>query len=124
MSIEMNARITKASVTLDRGAFLCVWVHVERADGFSQGFGGHILGGVPSAAAGRHSEQKNLAAEWLVSIMQVGEVEDFSKLEGKIIRIRLDKPGLGATIIGIGHPLKDDRWFVPTEALKRLGAEG
>ena len=111
--IEMNAQIEKISIGLDRGFALCGWVHVKRQDGFHQGFGGFVLGGLPDSGAGRHGAQKNLAGEWLVSVMRAADVEDYSKAVGKVIRIRLDGEGFGSTITAIGHPLDEDKWFEP-----------
>lgn len=120
MAVEMNAKIESAAFTLDRGCFLCGWVHLERADGFHQGFGGFVLGGTPDCKAGRHGLQGNLAGAWAVGIMQAAEVEDYAKAAGKIVRVRIDKEGFGGTIIGIGHALKDDRWFIPKEVFESM----
>lgn len=122
-AIEMNARIESASMTLDRDIFLCGWIHVERADGFHQGFGGFVLGGTPDCNAGRNEQQGNLAAAWLVGIMRAAGVTDYAKAVGKIVRIRVDKEGFGGKIVAIGHALKDDRWFTPKEALAALAQE-
>lgn len=114
-NVEMNAVIDSVCIGLERGAFLTGWVQVNRADGFSQGFGGTVLGGVPSAKAGNHAEQQNIAAMWLVGVMLAADVEDFTKAVGKAVRIRCE-PGFNGKIIAIGHIIKDDRWFCPDEA--------
>jgi hypothetical protein len=116
---EMNAQIESATMRIDRDAFLCGWVHVKRADGFSQGFGGHVLGGIPGIKAGEHGTQRNLAAMWLVGVMRAADVDDYAKAVGKIVRIRVDKSGFGGSIVAIGHPLEDDRWFTPEEAFAK-----
>lgn len=118
----VNAIIESASVTLDRGCFLSSWLMLDYG-GSHQGFGGYVLGGTPDAAAGRHAEQTNLAAAWLVGCLRAGDVEDFKALVGKSIRVRR-KPGWGGDIIGIGHITKDDRWFFPKETFAAMIKEG
>ncbi len=122
-AVVLNARIESVSIGLDRDAFLCGWVRVEKQDGFHQGFGGFVLGGIPGTKAGRHSEQRNLAAEWMVGVMRAADVEKYQDASGKIIRVRMCGDGFHATISAIGHAIKDDRWFCPAEAFKKMGAD-
>lgn len=117
--VTTNAIITSANIQLDRGCFLCAWVHLDYGDGSHQGFGGHALGGTPVCAAGKHKKQPNYAAEALVSIMRVGGVEKFSDLAGKAIRVRRTSDGFGGDIIAIGHIIKDI-WYDPKKQFKEL----
>lgn len=108
---EANARIDSAEICIERGFILTCWIHLE-FDGASQGFGGFCLGGHPyvESALRNHSSQKNLAAEFISQVMAVAEVERFSDLRGRIVRVRsVEKYG---PISAIGHPLKD-MWFAP-----------
>lgn len=123
MALEMNAVIQDVCMRLDRDVFLCGYVGMERQDGFHQSFGGYVLGGVPDAKAGRHNEQPNLAAMWMVGVMRAAGVDDYSKAVGKAVRIRLDKEGFGGSIEAIGHIIKDDRWFVPREAFDAASSD-
>lgn len=117
--IVVNAIIESADVTLDRGAFLSVWLML-RYDGMGQGFGGVVLGGTPDAAAGDHKNQPNIAGEWLVWCLRVADVERLRDCVGKAIRVRkTDKFG---DIIAIGHIVKDI-WFEPKKAMESLGIQ-
>lgn len=119
-----NGRITSADIVFSRGFALYCWVHLE-FEGSGQGFGGYVLGGNPfaaSAVCARHETQKNLAADFIGGVMAVADVEKFSALPGKVIRVRRDSPF--GTIEAIGHAFKD-RWYVPKERFAFLApAEG
>lgn len=115
-----NGRISSADIMFSRGFILDCWVHIE-FDGSGQGFGGYVLGGSPfdtSANCARHEDQRNLAADFIGGVMAVADVEQFSALKGKVIRVERDKP-YGA-IVAIGHPFKD-RWYRPKERMAFLG---
>lgn len=113
MSIEINAVITSADVTLDRDFILSSWLMLDFG-GSGQGFGGYVLGGLPDTRAGQHHEQKNIAAIWLVGVLQAAGVTKLSEAVGKVIRVRrADDFG---EILAIGHAVKNDRWFCPKEA--------
>lgn len=112
--ITQNAIIEDASLRLDRGFILTVWLMLDYG-GSGQGFGGYYLGG-SDGKAGEHDLQKNICAEFIVKCLRAGDVEKFDELKGKTIRVRrTDEWG---DIIAIGHIVKDDRWFEPK---KRLG---
>jgi hypothetical protein len=113
-----NAIIESAEISLDRDAFLCAWVHVRLDKACCQGFGGFVLGGIPSVAAGAHGAQKNLAAECIVKILLAADVTEWSKLRGKTIRIK--KHDMSGPIVAIGHIIEDDRWFNPKETFEAM----
>ena len=118
-----NAEITDAILGFDRGFILSC--HLQLAfNGFSQGFGGFVLGGSPfdeSAVCARHMDQRNLAADFIGGVFAVAGVTLFSDLKGKIIRIRKDDEW--SPIRAIGHPVRD-LWYDPTERLSALTSEG
>jgi len=116
-----NAVIESAELGIERGFVLSAWVMVEFGDGSSQGFGGFVLGGigdpkdVPSA---RHGEQPNVAAEFICGVLRAAGVDSWGDLPEKSIRVGLNEAF--GTIIGIGHIIKDDRWFHPSKAFAAL----
>ncbi len=114
-----NAIINSATLTLERGFILSSFIHLEYDDG-GQGFGGYSLGGASGTNFGDHTGG-NFAAEWIVNVLRAADVEDWAKLTGKAVRIR-KKGGWSSPIVGIGHIIKDDRWFYPEEAFERLKA--
>lgn len=118
-AVVCNARIESAHLQFDRGVFLTVWLHLDFGDSTQQGFGGFVLGGNPYAtmAANKHSEQPNLAGEFIGQVMAIAEVKRFDDLPGKIIRVR--KEDKFAQISAIGHPTKD-RWFNPSGQLPQM----
>lgn len=115
-----NGIIREFRIGFDRDIFLSAWVFIEHQDGGHQGFGGYVLGGTKDCRAGNHAEQGNLAAEWLVGVMLAADVEDYTKIVGRAIRVKRDSDNFNANIVGIGHILKDDRWFEPKAAFAKL----
>lgn len=117
-----NGRITNADILFSRGFILDCWLTLE-FEGSGQGFGGFVLGGNPfddDARAARHGEQPNLAADFIGGIMAIADVEKFSDLKGKVIRVERET-SMGP-IVAIGHPFKD-HWYRPTERFAALGLE-
>jgi len=110
-----NARIESASIRFDRGCFLSVWLGLSYGGG-GQGFGGYVLGaktndGIKADAANR----EGFAALFIVRVMEIAGVDDWSELVGKTIRAESNS----SNVRGIGHILKDD-WFYPEEEFKRI----
>jgi hypothetical protein len=121
-NIVTNAVIESATISVERGFILTSWVFLDYGDSTHQGFGGYVLGGIGDAKASQHHEQKNLCAEWIAGVMHAAEVENWSALAGRSIRVLRSKGGFGGDIIGIGHIVKDQRWFYPKQAFERLPA--
>lgn len=118
MAHIQNGIVSSAEVTMDRGSFLSVWLHLDYG-GSGQGFGGYVLGGTPDSKAGQmHATGPNFAAEFLVACMRVCDVEAFDKCAGKAIRVRRDREY--GQIEAIGHITKDV-WFSPTETFEKWG---
>lgn len=113
---ECNAIIESVRIGLDRDFILSGWLMLSYG-GSGQGFGGFVLGGLPDAKCGDHSGP-NLAAEWIVSCMRAGDVDDYAKLIGKTIRVR--KTSEWGDIIAIGHIVRSDRWFNPRERFESM----
>lgn len=114
-----NGRITNADIMFSRGFILDCWLTLE-FDGSGQGFGGYVLGGNPfdtSAACARHHDQRNLAADFIGGVMAVADVEKFSELVGKVIRVRRETSF--GPIVAIGHPFKE-RWYEPSVRMEVL----
>ena len=118
--IEVNAVITSADVTLDRDCFLSCWLMLDYG-GSGQGFGGYVLGGVSDTKAGRHEEQKNIAAIWLVGVLEAAGVTKLSDCVGKVVRVR--KVSDFGDILAIGHAIKNDKWFEPRKAFAFMKQE-
>ena len=115
----VNAVITGAAIQIDHGFALSVWLFLDYG-GTSQGFGGYVLGGTSGAKCANHAEQPNIAAEFIVSCMRAGDVESFSALKGKTIRVKVNGDCSARNIVAIGHIIKDDRWFNPQERLGQM----
>lgn len=121
MSEIENGRIIEADIVFSRGFILDCCLTIE-FEGSGQGFGGYVLGGNPfdtSAVCARHDMQANLAADFIGGVMAVADVERFSQLVGKIIRVRRETPF--GPIEAIGHPVKD-RWYEPKARMAMLAA--
>lgn len=116
-----NARITGADIVFSRGFILDCWVFLE-FEGGAQGFGGYALGGNPfdtKAKVAEHDRQPNLAADFIGGVMAVADVEKFSELKGKVLRVERESP-MGS-IVAIGHAFKD-KWYRPAERFEMLNA--
>lgn len=115
-----NAIIEDARIHFERGAILSVFVVVKHEDGGTQGFGGYTLGGVPGTTCGMHARQTNIAAEFIVGCMVAAGVDDFSLMKGRAIRVVRGSDHLNAPIIGIGHVVDSDKWFMAKERMDAL----
>ena len=112
----VNAIIESATIVVERGFILSSYISFDYG-GAGQSFGGYVLGGTAGTAAGRH-EGPNFAAEWIMGVLRAAGVDNWSKLQGKAVRVRREK-GL---VTAIGHIVRDDRWFHAKDAFTRLGA--
>ena len=121
MTHIQNARITDATIQFERGFALTVWVFVEMEVGH-QGFGGFVLGGNPfdkSATCAKHEDSKNLAADMIGGVMAVADVEKWTDLKGKVVRVEHDSDQWSGNIVAIGHAFKE-RWYRPKERMALL----
>jgi hypothetical protein len=111
MTIEKNGMVSSCEIVLERGFILSVSICFDFG-GSGQCFGGYVLGGLPDgkSAAGKHADQMNLMADWVGMLMWITEVEKFSDIKGKILRVR--KEDEWGKILAIGHPYKN-RWLDP-----------
>jgi len=101
----LNGVVTSVSLGIEDHGLLSSFVHVDRSDGCSQGFGGWALY-LPSSF--KHHELKSVAGHFITRVIEVCGVTDWNKVVGKAIRI-CEKDGV---IIAIGHIIRDD-WFIP-----------
>lgn len=118
-----NGIIESADIVFSRGFILDCQLTLT-FDGTAQGFGGYVLGGSPfdlSAACAKHDIQANIAADFIGGVMAVADVDRFSKLTGKVVRVRRES-AMGK-IVEIGHPVKD-RWYNPEQRMALLSGRG
>lgn len=108
MSTEIkNAVIESAGLsTADRG-LLSSWIMLDYG-GAGQGFGGFALY-LPKSWR-HHKHNCGFAGHWIFRCMEIAGVEDWDKMKGKTIRVKV----VDGTIKSIGHIIKDD-WFTPSE---------
>lgn len=111
-AIIRGARIDDA----DRG-LLSAWLDLDYG-GSSQSFGGFALY-LPESYS--HHQLLSHAGHFIWRCMEVADVTSWSKIVGKTIRVKLDRPGFGGRIVAIGHIVKDD-WFSPSEDFKERAA--
>lgn len=112
-----NAVINSASINIERGFVLTSWLHLD-CGGTFQGFGGYGLAVLPFDDTAISRETKGHCGEWIRYVMTIADVEDWSKLKGKTIRVIMTEKGLGGKILGIGH-IVDDKWFRPKEIFEQ-----
>lgn len=110
-----NARIESASIRFDRGCFLSVTLGLNYG-GSGQGFGGYVLGAkTGQGAKAEAANREGFAGLFIVRVMEIAGVDDWSDLVGKTIRAEASF----SDVRRIGHILKDD-WFSPAEEFKKL----
>lgn len=107
MIVETKNAIIE-SVRLEKvEGFLDAWLMLNYGTSACQGFGGYALY-LPKDY--RHHNISGVAGHFIWRVMEVADVEDWSKLVGRSIRVR----GTRNKIEAIGHITKDD-WFCPAK---------
>lgn len=101
-----NAIISSVSLSNADYGLLTAYLHLDYGDGRHQGFGGYALY-LPNSFT-NSSDNKNCAGHFIFRCLQIGDVEEWSKLPGKAIRVKSSQ----SKIVEIGHVVKDD-WFNP-----------
>lgn len=112
--ITANAIIEGARITNDDHGLLSAWLMLDYG-GSGQGFGGYSLY-LPKNFT-HHVNQRNVCGHFIWRVMEIADVEEWSQLEGKTIRVRKESE-FGA-ILAIGHIIKDD-WFDPRKEFEAL----
>ncbi|MHC5536844.1 hypothetical protein ACYOEI_01060 [Singulisphaera rosea] len=109
MSEEIrNAVIERAVINDAERGMLTAWLQLNYG-GTGQGFGGYALY-LPKTYS--HHKVESPAGHFIWRCMEIAGVTSWDAIAGKTIRVKLDKPGFGGSILGIGHIVKDD-WFYP-----------
>jgi hypothetical protein len=109
---EKNAIIKSAMLTTADYGLLTAWLYLDYG-GCGQAFGGYCLF-LPKDF--RHQGgQGNYAGTFIWRVMEIADVEEWSRLPGKTIRVRCEHSSVHA----IGHIVKDD-WFYPENELEAL----
>lgn len=109
-----NAIISSTTLTIQRGFILDSWVHCDYGV-CGQGFGGFALYLSKTAT---HHQMLTVAGHWIYRVMEVAGVEDWDRLRGRAIRVRVTDDRIEA----IGHIIKDD-WFFPAVDFAKANAE-
>lgn len=105
-----NAVIESARFDTERG--LSAWLMLDYG-GSGQGFGGYMLY-LPKDWK-YHGGQPNFCGHFIYRCLQIADVDDWSKLRGRTIRVKATFGGVQA----IGHIVKDD-WFDPKAEFAQL----
>ena len=111
MPIE-NAVVKNIRLVKDHGC-LSIWLDLDYG-GSGQGFGGYVLDEPVKDADGKFIRRRGTAygTEWILRLMDLFGVDDFSKIVGQSCRVYREEPR--GSIMRIGHFLKD-KWFDPAE---------
>lgn len=113
MKIEIkNAIIESATLTSEDRGLLTSWIQLDYG-GSCQGFGGYVLY-LPKSFK-NFTEKGDFAGHFIYRSMQIAEVSEWSKMEGKSIRVKIQDGFIAA----IGHIVKDD-WFNPSEDFAKM----
>jgi hypothetical protein len=109
MSEIVNAVIDSVFLGIEDHGALTASVFLKYGDGSIQGFGNYCLGddlGEPS-----------WAGYFIYRVLEVCGVRDWSKLQGRAVRVARQE-GWNGKIFGIGHIVNDD-WFYPEEDFEK-----
>lgn len=101
MVLIQNAIIDNATIEIEGHGILSSMVYLGYGEGDCQGFGGYSL-------------EKHALSSWVRNMFRVCDVDKWSDLAGRSIRVELDAPY--GKIIKVGHYLKDE-WFDPSSDL-------
>lgn len=107
-----NAIITSARFDTERG--LSAWITLDYG-GSGQGFGGYLLYAPEGWAAHKHAG--NFAGHFIWRVLEIADVEDWSKLVGRTVRAKTNHTKVEA----IGHIVKEN-WFYPALEFQKLSA--
>jgi hypothetical protein len=116
MNLQSNTEIKNAVIksaeisTSDRGILDC-WLYLDYG-GSGQGFGGYALY-LPKSFT--HHKLLSVAGHHIFRIMEIAEVEKWSQLKGKTIRVESSY----TEVVRIGHIVKND-WYCPKEDFSKL----
>lgn len=102
--IIQNAIINKVELTTKDYDVLVLWLHLTLGDAGGIAFGGWNLG--------NEKFQPNHGGWWITRCLEIAGVDEWSKLPGRTIRIRM--ADFSGPVLAIGHIVKDD-WFCPSE---------
>ena len=108
MSVIQNAIVTYVEIRNDDHGVLTAYLGLDYG-GAVQGFGGFALY-LPKSFT--HHSLLSVAGHFVFRCMQIADVNEWTDIKGKAIRVELTEPGFGAGVIAIGHIIKDD-WFNP-----------
>lgn len=106
-----NAVIESATLSIHDQGFLDAWLMLDY-DGMGQGFGGYAL---YQPKTSKHHKLESRAGHFIYRVLEIAEANDWSKLKGKIIRVRRQ----AGIAVAIGHIIKDD-WFCPRDDFAAL----
>lgn len=112
MSVTENALIKKAVITKADHGLLSAWLTLDYG-GTGQAFGGYSLY-LPDSFS-HHDMNINYAGHFIFRCLEIADVDDWERMNGKTIRVKKDKPF--GSIEAIGHIIKDD-WFNPSKDFK------
>ena len=107
---EKNAVIRKTTISNADYGILVGSLTLEYGGGSIQDFGMYTLYNP------RLKEDRNFGAFFIWRCMQIAGVDDWSKMSGKPLRVRIGDNGL---IKAIGNFI-EDKWFCPTEEYNTL----
>lgn len=102
-----NAVIESVSLSKADHGLLSAWLFLNYGDSSAQGFGGYCLY-LPKSFT--HHQLLSHAGHFIWRCLEIADVDEWSKLPGKTIRVKSDL----SRVYAIGHIVKDD-WFCPSE---------
>jgi hypothetical protein len=108
----VNAVIKSVSIDTGDRDLLTAWIHLDYGSG-GQGFGGHALY-LPKSYT-HFTEKGDFAGHFIFRCMEIGDVQEWAKLAGKSVRVKIEN-GLA---VAVGHIIKND-WFNPSADFEKM----
>lgn len=101
-----NAAISKAEIFIEDHGYLTAFLYLDYG-GTSKGFGGYNIGCTGA----------NYAGLFIRKCLETVGVSNWDSLRGKTIRVKAER----GKVHEIGHIIQD-KWFNPSEEIKRIEA--
>lgn len=120
MTVVRNAKISYATLGFEDHEIFTCGVGLD-CGAFHIGMGNYALDEWDKKL-GKRIAKNGMGIEFIRGIMEAVGVDEWSKVKGKLVRVKLSSEHLDGKVLAIGHIL-EDKWFEPREFFKEYYPE-